>query len=308
MSDPDLLASKQKQLDIGLGGIGYAPGRRLRALNPSVVAELAKSFEEQGQLQPIVVRGSSFGIGYEIVAGVHRYEAAKKLKWDNIKAVMFEGDDDECVMAEIDENLVRGGLSPAERTLHLVRAKEIYERRFPETKVRASQAAGVKRAAAEGRIGKPGKIAPLSEEDRATKYPDLQAPYFKHMATITGLGKSTIRASLRPGKIPGIKKTVGTSLDKEAELQALAKRHTNKDPRVPQLIDRAASGENVTAIEENRSAEEFAAWLISHAKPEEIPTLIKWLRACTAYQVANFLRDEKKQLALPRKREEPASC
>jgi hypothetical protein len=37
-------------------------------------------------------------------------------------------------LAEIDENLVRADLSPAENALHIAKRKEIYERIHPETK------------------------------------------------------------------------------------------------------------------------------------------------------------------------------
>jgi ParB family transcriptional regulator, chromosome partitioning protein len=74
----------------------------MRALNPDVVKELAKSFEEVGQLQPIVVKMGCHG--FEIVAGVHRLEAARKLNWSVIKATMIEGDDDHYLEAELAEN------------------------------------------------------------------------------------------------------------------------------------------------------------------------------------------------------------
>ena len=64
---------------IPLSGIAVAI-HRLRALRPDKVDALAQSMTDQGLLQPIVVRPHKGG-GYLLVAGLHRLEAAKKLKW-----------------------------------------------------------------------------------------------------------------------------------------------------------------------------------------------------------------------------------
>jgi hypothetical protein len=44
---------------------------------------------DQGLLQPIVVRSLEGG-GYLLVAGLHRFEAAKKLKWKTISCTVFD--------------------------------------------------------------------------------------------------------------------------------------------------------------------------------------------------------------------------
>ena len=109
---------------------------RLRALRPEMVDEIAESFKTLGQLQPIVVRqvkpSKICVANYVLVAGAHRLEAARKLKWKTIAAVVIDGVDAE--LAEIDENLVRADLSPAERKAHIGRRKELYEAAHPETK------------------------------------------------------------------------------------------------------------------------------------------------------------------------------
>ena len=105
---------------------------RLRVSRPEMVDEIAASFEALGQLQPIVVRpvkpsritGVTRVAEYVLVAGAHRLEAARKLKWKTIAAVVIDGVDAE--LAEIDENLVRADLSPAERKAHIGRRKELY--------------------------------------------------------------------------------------------------------------------------------------------------------------------------------------
>src|SRR5215472_8877692 len=99
MKDP----SPKTRMTIDLGGIYVL--QRLRALRPEVVAELATSMQDQGQLAPIIVRPREGG-GYWLVVGLHRLEAAKKLEWMGIQAVVLEHvEADQAELAEIDENL-----------------------------------------------------------------------------------------------------------------------------------------------------------------------------------------------------------
>ena len=101
---------------IALSDISVPPGR-LRSLQQEVVDEIAESFEEVGQLQSIVVRSAagSADASYWLISGRHRLEAARKLGWDSIRALVVEGfDADHAQLAEIDENLIRADLGPAE--------------------------------------------------------------------------------------------------------------------------------------------------------------------------------------------------
>ena len=73
--------------------------------------------------------------GLRLVAGWHRLEATRQLKHDTIRAVVLEGlDADAALLTEIDENLVRADLSPAERAIHLAERKRLYEKLHPQTK------------------------------------------------------------------------------------------------------------------------------------------------------------------------------
>jgi uncharacterized ParB-like nuclease family protein len=104
---------------IALGDIAVAK-HRLRGLRENTANALSQSMADQGQLQPIVVRPREDG-GYWLVAGVHRLAAAKKLKWKEINCTVFDSmGADEAELAEIDENLIRAELSPAERALYYI--------------------------------------------------------------------------------------------------------------------------------------------------------------------------------------------
>ena len=88
---------------------------RKRPLDFAVVADLQKSIEQQGLLQNIGVKQTESG--YRLVFGAHRLEAVKALGWPDIQARIFPEDtsDDECLLAELQENRIRNDLTGAER-------------------------------------------------------------------------------------------------------------------------------------------------------------------------------------------------
>jgi ParB/RepB/Spo0J family partition protein len=205
-------------LSIGVGDITVPPNRT-RRLRPETIDALAESIAMLGQLEPIIVTWK-IGTGYTLVFGRHRLEALKKLGHDVIKAELRSDlDADQAILAEIDENLIRADLSPAERKLHIARRKELYEKIHPETK--------------HGAVGRRGKS---SQNENS---------YVEDTARKTGKGRSTIARDITHAKqvivLPDI---VGTSLDKGDEIDALAKLSEIEQVK---LADRAKSGEQVTA-------------------------------------------------------------
>ena len=101
--------------------------RRLRSLNQAKVDELAESMSRLGQQQPISVWSDDIDT-LELVAGLHRLEAARKLGWEEIACVfVWNLDDLDRQLLEIDENLCRAELDPKEEALHLKRRKELFE-------------------------------------------------------------------------------------------------------------------------------------------------------------------------------------
>jgi ParB family transcriptional regulator, chromosome partitioning protein len=89
------------------------PRRRLGAVD-----ELADSLQMHGLLQPIVLRPRS-DERFEIVAGHRRFEAAKRLGWTAIPAVVRTTEPDEAYVLTLVENLQRNDLSPKEESAAL---------------------------------------------------------------------------------------------------------------------------------------------------------------------------------------------
>lgn len=212
--------------NIGLGGVNVRPGR-LRALRPDVVAELVDSIRERGLINPITVRPRDSG-GYWLIAGLHRLNAHKKLKKATIRCnVLDKMEADQAEMIEIDENLIRADLTPAEEALFIDRRKELYEKLHPETKTGGApgKAGGGKKPRA-----KDAKIASFADE------------------TAKKSGKSKRKVSLAATRGKQGKSWLGlitdTCLDQGAEIDALLKLPPNERDW---LIARACKGEKVSA-------------------------------------------------------------
>ena len=208
--------------DIKITDTHVAPNRRLRAIRDDLVVELAESMKKRGLLQPITARPRSDG-GYSLVSGWHRFEAAKLLAWSTI-AVTVTDIDDEAELAEIDENLIRGELSPAERALHVGRRKELYEKLHPETKH-----GGAPGKAGGGKKAKDAKLAAFAEATAAA----------------TGQSRRKVERDATRAKQTKIvlKDIVGTSLDKGDQLDALGEL---PEPDQEALASAAKAGEKVS--------------------------------------------------------------
>ena len=69
------------------------------------VEAIAASYDEFGQLKPIVVRPNDDGTS-TVVAGNHQLEAAKLLGWTHIAAVTMEADDDRALLFALTDNRI----------------------------------------------------------------------------------------------------------------------------------------------------------------------------------------------------------
>jgi N6-adenosine-specific RNA methylase IME4/ParB-like chromosome segregation protein Spo0J len=248
---------EQVERDIGVGCIEVLP-ERLRALRPEKVEELAESIRERGLLQAIMVRpGSGATEAFWLVAGRHRFEAIKKLKLPTIRCKVRELSDDEASLVEIDENLVRADLSSIERDLHIARRKEIYERQHPDTKRGAAGGAATRKKAKGAKSHGATRPSQAFIDDTANK---------------TGRHRATVARSAARGaalkQIPNAADAVGTSLDKQVEVEALRDLPSEIQQ---QLIERAKTGEKVSAKEEVEKIRREQREVELSAKIAELP-------------------------------------
>lgn len=242
---------KAEARDVGLAGIAVLPDR-MRKLRTEKVEELAASMKDNGLLQPIVVRPrEGVGTGYYLIAGRHRLEAAKLLKWPGIPCRVLEGiDADQALMAEIDENLMRAELSPAEAAAHQKARKEVYLRLHPKTKQGGApgKAGGGKKKREER------QVVVLRVNDVHTE--DEYVPYVEDAAKKTGKDRRTVEREVKRGTdVPNVAALAGTSLDKGEELDALGKLRSLNKEAADELAERAKAGEKVSARTEVKKVE-----------------------------------------------------
>lgn len=132
MPDPALIQSKTS-LPVAQIELHH----RLRPISDAGVATIVASIGELGQMtNPIVVRqlrraGETI---WRIMDGAHRLAAASELGWTEVPVRVFECNDDQARLFEVDSNLAGAELNPLDTAVFLTARKVVYERLHPETK------------------------------------------------------------------------------------------------------------------------------------------------------------------------------
>ena len=100
---------------IAVRSIGPNPQQPRKIFSGEELTELAQSIEENGLLQPLLLRPAPGIPGqYELVAGERRLRAVQKLGWKEVPAITREVDDDTLLVLALVENLQREALNPME--------------------------------------------------------------------------------------------------------------------------------------------------------------------------------------------------
>lgn len=100
--------------DLPIGQISSNPFQPRKNFSQAELLELQESLKASGLLQPVTVRPSKSGSGYELIAGERRLRAATNLGWPTISAVVKDLDDREILTLALVENLQRFDLNPVE--------------------------------------------------------------------------------------------------------------------------------------------------------------------------------------------------
>lgn len=197
-------------------------GTRLRDPRPDKIDQIARSMSEIGLRTPITVSvfvDAGERTSYQLRAGYTRLLAARKLGWETIPIDVQDFDSEEqAELWEIDENLMRGELSPAEEAAHLSRRKELFEIMALESGTISSSLGG------RGNKG--------FAQDTAEKTGEARQAINRKIARADALGAD-------------IRDVVGTSLDKGTELDALAKMEPEARRK---MITAARHGAPVSAV------------------------------------------------------------
>ena len=92
-------------------------------MRPEALEQLARSIEESGVIQPILVRNAPNG-RYQIIAGERRFRAAQKIGLSTIPAVVRTVADDRVLEYALVENIQREELTPIEEAQALRRLQD----------------------------------------------------------------------------------------------------------------------------------------------------------------------------------------
>lgn len=100
--------------EISLGEIESNPFQPRKTFDPADLQDLQDSLTASGLLQPVTVRPSPKGTGFQLIAGERRLRAATALGWPAIPAIVKEMTNQEMLTLALVENLQRADLNPIE--------------------------------------------------------------------------------------------------------------------------------------------------------------------------------------------------
>jgi ParB-like chromosome segregation protein Spo0J len=239
-------------------------GERLRGVVDGFIPIMVGSMSSYEVIQPPVVRLDPLNPGkYVLVSGLQRVNAARVRGADVILCRVTELTDVEAKLWEIDENLVRVPLSPAEEALFIDRRRELHEQLHGKSKARGALAANTA----------------MGRNDASAKLAD--ASFTADTAKRTGKSQRAIQRIVQRAAQNGranLARIAGTSLDQRAELDAL--------PMLPNatqelLIKRATAGAEVSAVRARKQMCETPAEAATPA-----------VAAASQQQPSNFLEAE----------------
>ena len=191
-------ARQRSTWPIGLDQIAIGP--RLREVDEGVVARLAESMDRIGLQNPIQVR-HNFGIdpetgeydrgldrgGFALVAGAHRLEAARRLGWGRIEALVLDDPSpDMLALVEVEENLARAELTPLARGRFVARYEELRRKLHPETR--------------HGGDRKSLKYRDKIKTEALGLDPSPAPSFVEEAAALTSFSRGTVERALRIGK------------------------------------------------------------------------------------------------------------
>jgi len=99
---------------IGIGEIVPSPLQPRRVFAEDSLTELIDSIRARGIFQPLIVRRSPKGTGFELIAGERRWRAARKLNLQKVPVIVRTATDQQVLELALIENLQRAELDAVE--------------------------------------------------------------------------------------------------------------------------------------------------------------------------------------------------
>ena len=104
----------EKILQLSITEVSPSPLQPRRVFAEENLAELVDSIRSRGIFQPLIVRRSPKGSGYELIAGERRWRAARKLNLSKVPVLVRAATDQQVLELALIENLQRAELDPVE--------------------------------------------------------------------------------------------------------------------------------------------------------------------------------------------------
>lgn len=111
--------------EVAVERITPSPFQPRRIFDEAKISELASSIQNQGIIQPLVVRRK--GDQYELIAGERRWRAAMKAGLERVPVVVRDASDHEALQLALVENLQREDLNPIEEASGYRRLQEEFQ-------------------------------------------------------------------------------------------------------------------------------------------------------------------------------------
>ncbi|SER58111.1 MT-A70 family methyltransferase [Rhizobium sp. NFR03] len=188
-------------------------GHRLRSVDQAKVDALKVSIADLGLRTPIsLFLGGDDQRQMFLAAGAHRLEAVRQLGREWIAAVVREEDEFDAELWEIDENLCRAELTPADRALFVFRRKELYLMKHPETAQGATGRGGYEKG------GQVGHLSDVDSKSFATATAEATGQSERAVRRDSERGEKISEQALR--MLRGTRHDKGVVLDRLKSLRA----------------------------------------------------------------------------------------
>jgi len=154
----DAVTSNLMQLPTSVLQAGKYQPRTL--MDEESIKSLALSIQQQGLIQPIIVRKlSGEDEGYEVIAGERRLRAARLAQLNNVPVIIKDVDDENAAIMSLIENIQREDLNPLEEARGLKRLLD----EFALTHEQISEVIGRSRSATSNLLRLLNLAAPVQE-------------------------------------------------------------------------------------------------------------------------------------------------
>jgi ParB family chromosome partitioning protein len=128
---PEVAEARRADREVDVDRIMPSPFQPRRSFDEDKMEELTKSVQNQGIIQPLVVRPK--GDRFELIAGERRWRAAMKAGVSRVPVVVREATDHEALQLALVENLQRQDLNPIEEAQGYRRLQEEFHWSQEET-------------------------------------------------------------------------------------------------------------------------------------------------------------------------------